>query len=806
MAAVAPGMDSVPFAFQANARKTVRKIDPAGAHHAREAAKHRAFAKAKAIVAVRTQSQHLARSGSDFAARKEKEARAKTRREADQQRKLRATQAEAEALMAPTEEHIKSEAKARWTRVNNLLKVAGDMPLTRPMAPPDPVHMSLGFLAMEGLDAWPKPEDCEPSESEDEDEVHAAGGLTKKEHEHAARAKEESKAEPGTVEAALEALTEQLVDNDGGVGVEAANYTRQFLLIEAAADRKRRRRRAEAGMNKPRVPPMGGGIAEAAAAQRARKAAENRRPTRVDFFTGKRVPIPQSKLEKPVKCGTAHIIGQLPTSGGPERETPEAARRKAEAAFEVAKKAEKTFAKGTRLPGDAKTVTAEQLWKKYVAMSEDSVATRAAKDASKAVDRDEGHGGGSNEEPATANLWALLRGRIDAGMPLPPFEPPPPEPEWYPYRVRMADEAMARERGRAYGDLMDKDGPRDPDNIKEPKKAPKPTKEDAAAAELLEIRAEAKLAQDETASLAEQLAEAERQQRALVSASLAGAARSQVAQLEASLQQTAVENEAINATLEALQAADDQAFLADPEVQWEAALRYANGGEDSPRGLDIAGPDYYAEDGTPYYEDEEWTEEEELEAPPEPEPWIYKEIVTEGEAVWEPRWMDQQAVEPQLEHYAEMEQRLDALDRDAERERLSNEVWHPELSEHGAQVQGMPGELLRMERPVEISGKTTLREQLAAVDRELARRAQGGDAEALRVEELAAPAAPLVGEWGDEWQNSEVSSPVVAPPGATEQAMRNERQARTEARERKAREREERLMRAQHGNGWGGDG
>jgi hypothetical protein len=802
---------SVPFTLaqqsRQRSRRTVRGIEPASAHHAREAAKHRAYSKAKAIVGVRAQTQQLARSGSEFAAKREQEAKVQASRERAQARKLKQAQAEAERLMAPVEEHVKSESKARWNRVNNLLKVAGDMPLTRPMgppAPPPPVNKTLGFLASEGLDAWPNPEDCEPSDSEDEEEIRLAGGLTKKEREMAAQAKEENRAEPGTVEAALDALKEGLVENDGGVGVEAANYTRQFLLIEAAADRKRRRRRAEAGQTKPRPPPMSGGIAEAAAAQRAAAAAAKRQPTRVDFLTGKRVPIPQAKLEKPLKCGVANDLGRKgPSGSGGKITSGDAARRKEEAAFEVAKKAERTFAKGTRRAEDEKTTKAQAMWKKYVAMSRDSAATKAAKNASKAADRGELHGA-DRAEPSTANLWALLRGRIDAGMPLPAFEPPPPEPEWYPYRVRLADEAIARDRGVPIGELMDRDGPRDPDLVEAPAKPPKMTPEEAAAAEQDAIEAEARAARDECANLEAQLAAAEKQQRMLISASLAGAANNQAEQLASTLHSTTAENEALRAAVHALEAEADQAYRDDPEVQWASALRYAGEGEDSPLGFDALG-DYYAEEF--YGEEEVWVEPEaEPEAEPveeEEEAWIYKEVEMVSEAVREPRWTHALPEETQAEHRsANPEQPELELDADA----LS--------AAHGAHVAMEPAQLLQVERAEEIGQDVLLREQLARVDAELARRAIAGDSDALGLQQLAAPAAPVNGgEWGEEWRPSGAPAPapvavavVTAPrgePGVAEQALRREREQRTEARERRAREREERLMRAAQQNGSG---
>jgi hypothetical protein len=53
----------------------------------------------------------------------------------------------------------------------------------------------------------------------------------------------------------------------------------------------------------------------------------------------------------------------------------------------------------------------------------------------------------------------MLRARLQK-MPLPKFEPEPPAPVWYPYRVRLADEQLARERRQeetvaaAKGDLQ----------------------------------------------------------------------------------------------------------------------------------------------------------------------------------------------------------------------------------------------------------------------------------------------------------------------------------------------------------------
>lgn len=721
---------SVPFtvAQQArkNARRTVRGIEPASSQHAREAAKHRAFSKAKAIVAVRAQTQHLARSGSKSAAKREEEIKAQVSRERARARKLKQAQTEAEQLLAPVEEHVKSEAKARWNRVNNLLKLAGDMPLTRPMdppPPPPPVNKTLGYLASEGLDAWPRPEDCEPSDSEDEEEMRLAGGLTKKQREAAARAKEESKPEPGSVEAALHSLKEGLVENDGGLGVEPANYAKQFLLIEAAADRKRRRRRTEAGQAKPRVPTRVGGIAEAAAAQRAAKAAAKRQPTRVDFLTGKRVPIPKSKHGPSLKCGAANDLGRKGSNGrAGDTLTGDAARRKAETAFAVAKQAQKTFAKGTRHAEDEKTVRSKRLWKKYVEMSEDSAATQAAKDASKAADRGELHGS-DRSEPSTANLWALLRGRIDAGMPLPPFEPPPPEPEWYPYRVRLADEAIARERGVPLGELMDKDGPRDPDLQQPPPKPPKMTNEEAALAEHEAIEAEAREARDHCAKLAAQLAEAEKQQRALISASLDGAAKQQVEQLTGALRSTTAENNALEATIEAIQVETDRAYRNDADVQWASALRYAAGGEDPRLGFDVLG-DFYADDQAGFHDEDTVAEEHEVSpepSQPDKETWFYKEVTSEGEAVRQPRWAHAPPQEGQAEH-----------------DTPQSTLMEPELeacvdvlsTTHGAQVALGPAELLQVERSEDIGQEVLMREQLALIDAELARRAQTGNVSA----------------------------------------------------------------------------
>lgn len=778
MAEAAEQDASVPFALtqasRKNARRTVRGIEPASSQHARDAAKQRAFSKAKAIVAVRAQTQHLARSGSKTAAKREDEIKAQVARERALARKLKQAQAEAEQLMAPVEAHVKSEAKARWNRVNNLLKLAGDMPLTRPMdpsEPPPPVNKTLEFLASAGLDAWPKPEDCEPSDSEDEEEMRLAGGLTKKQREAAAQAKEENKAEPGSVEAALNSLKEGLVENGGGVGVEAANYTRQFLLIEAAADRKRRRRRAEAGLNKPHPPARVGGIAEAAAAQRAARAAAKHQPTRVDFFTGKRVPIPKAKLEPPLKCGYANDLGRKSLSGrSGDSLTGDAARRKAEAAFEVAKEAQRTFATGTRRAEDEKTVKAKKLWKKYVAMNGDSAATQAAKDASRAADRGELHGA-DRSEPSTVNLWALLRGRIDAGMPLPPFEPPPPEPEWYPYRVRLADEAIARERGIPLGELMDKDGPRDPDLQTPPLKPPKLTPEEAAEAEQEALEAEAGAARDECANLAAQLAAAEKQQRALISASLGGAAKRELEQLAGALQSTAAENQTLEAALEALGIEADRAYRDDPDVQWASALRHAGGGEDPPLGFDVLGDHVFVDDySDSSVEEADVPEERETTPEPEEEPWIYKEVTMEGEAVRQPRWTYARPEEAQHEH--DSPQRTQpGLDNTADRL----------FVEHGAQVALRPAELLQVERAEEIDQDVLLREQLAAIDAELARRARPGDSDAS-VREEPTPAAI-----------------VAAPrdrPGLAEEALRWEREQRRDARERRAREREERLMRA----------
>ncbi len=780
---------SVPFALtqqvRKNARRTVRGIEPATSHHAREAAKHRAFSKAKAIVAVRAQTQHLARSGSETAAKREKEIAAQVSRERARARQLKQAQAEAQKLMAPVEEHVKSEAKARWNRVNNLLKVAGDMPLTRPMDPPEeppPVNKTLGFLASEGLEAWPKPEDCQPSDSEDEDEIRLAGGLTKKQREAAARAKEENKPEPGSVEAALDALKEGLVENDGGVGVEAANYTRQFLLIEAAADRKRRRRRAEAGQTKPRPPALASGIAEAAAAQRTAKAAAKNQPTRVDFFTGKRVPIPKAKLEQPLKCGVANDLGRKSSSSrAGDRLSGDAARRNAEAAFEVAKEAQRTFAKGTRRVEDEKTVKAKKLWKKYVALSAGSAATQAAIDASTAADRGELHGA-DRSEPSSANLWALLRGRIDAGMPLPPFEPPPPEPEWYPYRVRLADEAIARERGIPLGELMDKDGPRDPELQKPPPKPPKLTPEEAARAEQEAIEAEARAARDECARLEAQLAAAEKQQRALISASLGGAANLEVRQLAGALQSTAAENEALEAALDALEIDTDREYRDDPDVQWASALRYAYGGEDPQLGFDVLG-DFYAVDEAGFRHEEadlpeeEEAEEEGREATPEPDeqPWLYKEVTMEGEAVQQPRW-----------EYARLEQGQDEHDSPQPTQSGLDDNADMLYTEQGAQVALESVELLQVEQAEQVGQDVLLREQLAAIDAELARRAQAGDSDAVVGEE------PMPAFF------------VSAPSGdaeLAEQVLRREREQRRETRERKAREREERLMRAAQNSG-----
>ena len=84
---------SVPFTLaqqsRQRSRRTVRGIEPASAHHAREAAKHRAYSKAKAIVGVRAQTQQLARSGSEFAAKREQEAKVQASRERAQARKLK---------------------------------------------------------------------------------------------------------------------------------------------------------------------------------------------------------------------------------------------------------------------------------------------------------------------------------------------------------------------------------------------------------------------------------------------------------------------------------------------------------------------------------------------------------------------------------------------------------------------------------------------------------------------------------------------------------------------------------------------
>ena len=117
-----------------------------------------------------------------------------------------------------------------------------------------------------------------------------------------------------------------------------------------------------------------------------------------------------------------------------------------------------------------------------------------------------------------------------------------------------------------------------------------------------------------------------------------------------------------------------------------------------------------------------------------------------------------------------------------------------------------------MERAEEIGQDVLLREQLARVDAELARRAIAGDSDALGLQQLAAPAAPVNGgEWGEEWRPSGAPAPapaaVVTAPrgeaGVAEQALRREREQRTEARERRARKREERLMRAAQPNGRG---
>ena len=105
MAEAAEQDASVPFALtqasRKNARRTVRGIEPASSQHARDAAKQRAFSKAKAIVAVRAQTQHLARSGSKTAAKREDEIKAQVARERALARKLKQAQAEAEQLMAP---------------------------------------------------------------------------------------------------------------------------------------------------------------------------------------------------------------------------------------------------------------------------------------------------------------------------------------------------------------------------------------------------------------------------------------------------------------------------------------------------------------------------------------------------------------------------------------------------------------------------------------------------------------------------------------------------------------------------------
>ena len=625
---------------------TVRGIEPAAAQRSRDAAKHRAFAKAKAIVAVRNQTRHLARSGSQTAAKRvaAEEAAAARAREATR-RNVQARAAAEELLQKSTRPHVRSEARARFGRVEELLKEAGEMPLTRPKPPPPPPtpqDLTLHHLATQDLTRWPTPAETELSSSSDEElapeeldaiqgkllakgvargsgrwknAIEEAQSLSRAERERVAEAKEQEQAEAGTVAAAVDELVEELAENRGGAGLEAEHYTRQFLLIEAAADRRRRRRRAEAGETKPRPPKLtpAESIAEVAAAKRRAAAEAKSRPMRVDFLTGKRVPVPQSKLEPPLRCGAVQ-----PQPLGKLQRRSTAVADEAEAK-ELAQRAEKAFANG-----DTKEATA--LWEQYLAASEDSAATRAAKATANPP------AGAHLDEPASANLWALLRGRIADGMPLPPFEPPPPPAPWYPYRVRLADERIAQERGVPLGELMAKDGPRDPDNLEPEPPPPKLTEEEVAAAEAEAAASAAQAAREEAALLQEQLAAAEKHRQSLITASLGGAATRQVSQLRDDLDATNAENAALAAKLAALQRADDDAFRQDQDVLWAAMLR---AGEEPPQGFEgVLGDHEEVETDLPPRP----APQQERAQEPEPEPWIYKEVVAEDVAVEDPRW------------------------------------------------------------------------------------------------------------------------------------------------------------------------
>ena len=105
--------ETVPFELAGAAagprmRATVRGIEPAAAQRSRDAAKHRAFAKAKAIVAVRNQTRHLARSGSQTAAKRVAAAEAAAAKiQAKERRNAQARAAAEELLQKSTRPHVR---------------------------------------------------------------------------------------------------------------------------------------------------------------------------------------------------------------------------------------------------------------------------------------------------------------------------------------------------------------------------------------------------------------------------------------------------------------------------------------------------------------------------------------------------------------------------------------------------------------------------------------------------------------------------------------------------------------------------
>ena len=147
----------------------------------------------------------------------------------------------------------------------------------------------------------------------------------------------------------------------------------------------------------------------------------------------------------------------------------------------------------------------------------------------------------------------------------------------------------------------------------------------------------------------------------------------------------------------------------------------------------------------------------------------------EGEAVQQPRWA-----------YARPEEAQHEQDSPPRTPPGLDDVANTLFVEHGAQVALRPAELLQAERTEESDHDVLLREQLAAIDAELERRALAGDSDAS-VGEEPMPAAV-----------------VAAPrhrPELAEEMLRWEREQRRDARERRAREREERLMHAAQQNG-----